>query len=62
MAAYWAAWALFSFERLAMDRLDSIILDSIWMLFWPIMMDSTRDLLSAVVSWLDRGLGVLGLT
>ena len=61
MAACWAAWTLFSLLRLAMERLDSMIFDRIWMLFCPIMIDSTRDLLSAVVSWLDRGLGVLGL-
>ena len=61
MAACWAAWALFSFERLAMERFDSMIFDRIWMLFWPMIMDSTRDLLSAVVSWLDLGLGVFGL-
>ncbi len=60
--AAWCRADAFSFDKLAIERLDSTILDKIWRLFCPMMIDSTRDLLSAVVSWELRGLGVFGLT
>ena len=55
------AMACFSMERFEMERLGSSALDRIYMLLLPIMMDSTRDLESAVVSSEERGLGVFGL-
>ena len=33
MAACWAAYALFSLDRLTIERFDSMIFDRIWMLF-----------------------------
>ena len=48
-------------ERLDMERLGSSALDRIYILLLPIIIDSTRDLESAVVSSEDLGLGVFGL-
>ena len=60
-AAITAFYAASLFYKLAMDLFESMIFDRIRMLFCPIMIDSTLDLLSAVVSCEDLGLGVFGL-
>ena len=44
-----------------MERLGSSTFYKIYILLFPIIIDSTRDLESAVVSSEDLGLGVFGL-
>ena len=62
--AYCSACAFSVAARLAIERLGCSVaasFDKSWF-WWPIMSDSTRDLLSAVVSCELRWLGVLGLS